>query len=146
MAGTSSSFLNPELVSALQQGKTFEDWLAGRIPGVDYARISADQSLRSSTQARARKVGTGVRHQHEANEETAAEHGVAIVKFFEDNNITAADPHLVRRSFVEMTRSIHYRKVAEGYPVCAVVSVEHRAGVASAGGLHQVSPRRDRPG
>ncbi|MFT2017692.1 recombinase family protein [Streptomyces sp. 796.1] len=125
MAGTSRSFLNPELVRALQAGKTFEDWLDGRIPGVDYARISADQSLRSSTRAKTRKAGTGVRHQHEGNDETAAEHGVAIVKYFEDNNITAADPNVMRPSFVEMTRSIHYRKVSEGYPVCAVISVEH---------------------
>ncbi|MER0245605.1 recombinase family protein [Streptomyces sp. HSW2009] len=125
MTGTSRGFLNPELVSELQAGKTFEDWLDGRIPGVDYARISADQSLRSTTRAKSRKAGTGVRHQHEGNEETATEHGVAIVKYFEDNNLTAADPSVVRPSFVEMTRSVHYRKVSEGYPVCAVVSAEH---------------------
>jgi DNA invertase Pin-like site-specific DNA recombinase len=112
-------------VRALQEGKTFDEWLDGRIPGVDYARISGDQSLRSSTRAKSREAGTGVRHQHEENDETAAEHGIAIVKFFEDNNITAADPDVLRPGFIDMTRSIHYRKTSEGYPVCAVVSVEY---------------------
>lgn len=125
MAGASRSFLNPSLVAALAEGRTFEDWLDGRMPGVDYARISGDQSLRSSTKAKQRAIGTGVRHQHEENEETAAERGIAIVKFFEDNNITAADPDIIRPSFVEMTRSIHYRKVSEGYPVQAIIAAEH---------------------
>ncbi|MFF9481428.1 recombinase family protein [Streptomyces sp. NPDC014733] len=125
VAGSSRSFLNPELVSALKEGHTFEEWLDGRIPGVDYSRISGDHALRSSTRAKTREVGTGVRHQHEENAETAVEHGIAIVKFFEDNNITAADPEVVRPSFIDMTRSLHYRKTSEGYPVCAVISVEH---------------------
>ncbi|WDM12541.1 recombinase family protein [Streptomyces lavenduligriseus] len=125
MAGKSRSYLNPELVTALQQGRTFEEWLAGRVPGVDYARISSDQAVRSSTKALSREQGKGVRHQHEGNQEVAAEHGIAIVRFYEDNNITAADPDIIRPSFLEMTKALLHRKVPEGFPVRAVVATEH---------------------
>ncbi|MFF5025933.1 recombinase family protein [Streptomyces collinus] len=125
MAGSSRSYLNPELVTALQQGRTFEEWLAGRIPGVDYARISGDQAVRSSTKAMTKEKGQGVRHQHEGNQEVAAEHGIAIVRFYEDNNITAAEPDVIRPAFLEMTKALLHRKVPEGFPVRAVVSTEH---------------------
>ncbi|WP_145500945.1 recombinase family protein [Streptomyces sp. CFMR 7] len=125
MAGSSRSFLNPELVKALEGGKTFEEWLDGRIPGLDYARISGDQAVRSSTQARSKEKGRGVRHQHEGNEEVAADHGIAIVRFYEDNNITAAVPEIIRPAFVEMTKALLHRKVPEGFPVRAVVATEH---------------------
>jgi hypothetical protein len=62
MSGWSRSFLNPSLVSALEAGRSFEEWLGGRIPGVDYARISADQSTRSAVLAKGREAGTGIRH------------------------------------------------------------------------------------
>ncbi|MET9775361.1 hypothetical protein ABZ023_14065 [Streptomyces sp. NPDC006367] len=52
MASTSRSFLNPDLTRALAQGLTFEQWLGARTPGIDYARISGDQALRSSTKAK----------------------------------------------------------------------------------------------
>lgn len=125
MAGSSKSYLNPDLVRAMQQGQTFEEWLDGRVPGVDYARISADQAVRSSTRALSREKGKGVRHQHEGNQETAAEHGVAIVRFYEDNNITAVDPDVVRPAFLEMTRAVLHRKDPEGFPVRAVVAAEY---------------------
>lgn len=125
MAGSSKSYLNPELVRALQQGQTFEEWLDGRAPGVDYARISADQAVRSSTRALSREKGKGIRHQHTGNEEAAAAHGIAIVRFYEDNNITAADPEVTRPAFVEMTKALLHRKVPEGFPVRAVIAVEH---------------------
>jgi DNA invertase Pin-like site-specific DNA recombinase len=125
MAGSSRSYLNPELVAALQQGKTFEEWLDGRVPGLDYARISGDQAIRSSTQALSREKGRGVRHQHESNEETAAAHNIAIVRFYEDNNITAADPEITRPAFLEMTKALLHRKAPEGFPVRAVVATEH---------------------
>lgn len=82
MPGWSRSFLNPSLVSALEAGRGYEEWLGGRTPGVDYARISADQSTRSAVLAKGREAGTGIRHQHEENIETAAAFGVAIVKFY----------------------------------------------------------------
>ncbi|MFI5689275.1 recombinase family protein [Streptomyces sp. NPDC051636] len=125
MAGSSRSYLNPELVTALQQGRTFEEWLDGRIPGVDYARISGDQAVRSSTQALTKEKGRGVRHQHEGNQEHAAQHGIAIVRFYEDNNITAADPDVTRPAFLEMTKALLHRKVPEGFPVRAIVAQEH---------------------
>ncbi|MCL8016462.1 recombinase family protein [Streptomyces sp. AS02] len=125
MAGSSKGYLNPELVRALQQGKTFEEWLDGKVPGVDYGRISADQAVRSSTRALSREKGKGVRHQHEGNEETAAAHGIAIVRFYEDNNITAADPEVIRPAFLEMTKAVLHRKVPEGFPVRAVIATEH---------------------
>ncbi|MEU1176519.1 recombinase family protein [Streptomyces sp. NPDC005820] len=125
MAGTSRSYLNPDLVRALSEGETFEQWLGDRIPGIDYARISGDQAVRSSTKAKSREKGVGVRHQHEGNEEAAAEHGIAIVRYYEDNNITAADPDIVRPSFREMTRAMLHRKVPEGFPIRAVVATEY---------------------
>ncbi|WP_327315549.1 recombinase family protein [Streptomyces sp. NBC_01235] len=125
LAGTSRGYLNPDLVKALSEGQTFEQWLGDRIPGIDYARISGDQAVRSSTKAKTREKGVGVRHQHEGNEEDAAEHGIAIVRFYEDNNITAADPDIVRPSFREMTRAILHRKVPEGFPVRAIVATEY---------------------
>ncbi|GHE11532.1 recombinase family protein [Streptomyces alanosinicus] len=125
MAGSSRSYLNPELVTALQQGRTFEEWLNGRIPGIDYARISGDQAVRSTTQALTKEKGRGVRHQHEGNQEVAGEHGIAIVRFYEDNNITAADPDITRPSFLEMTKALLHRKVPEGFPVQAIVAQEH---------------------
>ncbi|WP_416972570.1 recombinase family protein [Streptomyces sp. 4F14] len=125
MAGSSRSYLNPELAAALRQGKTFEDWLNGRIPGLDYARISGDQAIRSSTQALSREKGRGVRHQHEGSVEVAAAHNIAIVRFYEDNNITAADPEITRPAFLEMTKALLHRKVPEGFPVRAIVATEH---------------------
>ncbi|WP_329338275.1 recombinase family protein [Streptomyces sp. NBC_00663] len=125
MPGWSRSFLNPSLVSALEAGRTFEEWLGARIPGVDYARISADQSTRSAVLALGREAGTGVRHQHEDNIETAAAFGVAIVKFYEDNGLTAAQPTLVRPAFTEMVDALHYRRTTEGFPVQTLVAAEH---------------------
>ncbi|MEU9708024.1 recombinase family protein [Streptomyces sp. NPDC047967] len=126
MAGISRSFLNPDLVRALSQGRTYEEWLDGRVPGVDYARISGDQSVRSAAKAKGRKVGTGVRHQHEENEENAEKHNIAIVKYYEDNNITAADPDIFRPSFLEMAKALLHRKTEEGYRVCAIVATEYQ--------------------
>ncbi|MFF8192062.1 recombinase family protein [Streptomyces bobili] len=125
MPGTSRSYLNPDLVKALSEGQTFEQWLGDRIPGIDYARISGDQAVRSSTKAKTREKGVGIRHQHEGNDEVAAEHGIAIVRYYEDNNITAADPDIVRPSFREMTRAMLHRKVPEGFPVRAIVATEY---------------------
>ncbi|MGW1673256.1 recombinase family protein [Streptomyces sp. NPDC002324] len=125
MAGSSKSYLNPELVRAIQQGMTFEEWLDGRVPGLDYARISGDQAVRSATQALSKEKGRGVRHQHEGNEESGAAHNIAIVRFYEDNNITAADPEVVRPAFLEMTKALLHRKVPEGFPVRAIVATEH---------------------
>ncbi|WP_406158081.1 recombinase family protein [Streptomyces canus] len=124
MPGWSRSFLNPSLVSALEAGRTFEEWLAGRIPGVDYARISADQSTRSAVLARGREAGTGIRHQHEENTETASAFGVAIVRFYEDNGLTAVQPAVVRPAFVEMVTALHCRRTTEGHPVQALVATE----------------------
>ncbi|MFE9442527.1 recombinase family protein [Streptomyces sp. NPDC006602] len=125
MAGSSKSYLNPELVRAIQQGMTFEEWLDGRVPGLDYARISGDQALRSATKALSREKGVGVRHQHEETQEVAAAHNIAIVRFYEDNNITAADPEVTRPAFLEMTKALLHRKVPEGFPVRAIVATEH---------------------
>ncbi|MGW4446480.1 recombinase family protein [Streptomyces sp. NPDC004682] len=125
MAGSSRSYLNPELVTALKQGLSFEQWLDGREPGIDYSRISGDQALRSATKAKSREKGVGVRHQHEENEEVAALHGIAIVRFYEDNNITAADPDIERPAFLEMTKALLHRKVPEGFRVRAIVATEH---------------------
>ncbi|MER5181737.1 recombinase family protein [Streptomyces sp. NPDC002896] len=119
------SELPQSLVSALETGRTFEEWLGGRIPGLDYARISADQSTRSSVLAKGREAGTGVRHQHEENIEAGAGFGVAIVKCYEDNGITAAHSDVVRPAFVEMVDALHYRRTSEGYPVQALVATEH---------------------
>ncbi|KUN21501.1 hypothetical protein AQJ23_31795 [Streptomyces antibioticus] len=125
MPGWSRSFLDPSLVVALEAGRTFEEWLGGRIPAVDYARISADQSTRSAVLAKGRAPGTGVRHQHEENTETAAVFGVAVVKFYEDNGLTAAQPALVRPAFMEMVDALHCRRTAEGFPVQALIATEH---------------------
>ncbi|ELP69480.1 recombinase family protein [Streptomyces turgidiscabies] len=125
MPGTSRSYLNPDLVKALSEGQTFEQWLGDRTPGIDYARISGDQAARSSRTAKTREKGVGIRHQHEGNDEVAAEHGIAIVRFYEDNDITAADPDILRPSFREMTRAILHRKVPEGFPVRAIVATEY---------------------
>ena len=122
---TSRSFLNPKLVEALRAGQTFEGWLAGRVSAVDYARISGDQALRSSTKAKGREKGIGVRHQHEENIETARANNLAIVKMFEDNNITAADPDLIRPSFLDMSRELLHRRTTEGYPVRVCVATEY---------------------
>ncbi|MFI1359861.1 recombinase family protein [Streptomyces sp. NPDC020898] len=125
MPGWSRSFLNPSLTSALEAGQTFEEWLSGRIPGVDYARISADQSTRSAVQAKGREAGTGIRHQHEENIETAAAFGVAIVKFYEDNGLTAVQPAVVRPAFAEMVDALHCRRTTEGFPIQALIATEH---------------------
>lgn len=125
MPGWSRSFLNPSLVSALEAGRTFEEWLGGRIPGVDYARISADQSTRSAVLAQGRAAGTGIRHQHEENSETAAAFGVAVVKFYEDNGLTAVRPTIARPAFTEMTDALHCRRTTEGFPVQALIATEH---------------------
>ncbi|MFI1722906.1 recombinase family protein [Streptomyces sp. NPDC020489] len=124
MSGWSRSFLNPSLVSALETGGTFEEWLGGRIPGVDYARISADQSTRSAVLAQGRAAGTGVRHQHEENRETADAFGVAVVKFYEDNGLTAVQPTILRPAFTEMTDALHCRRTTEGFPVQALIATE----------------------
>lgn len=125
MPGWSRSFVNASLVSALEAGRTFEEWLGGRIPGVDYARISADQSTRSAVLARGREAGTGIRHQHEENTETAAGFGVAIVKFYEDNGLTAAQPTVVRPAFAEMVDALHCRRTTEDFAVQALIATEH---------------------
>ncbi|MEU6280812.1 hypothetical protein [Streptomyces sp. NPDC047028] len=125
MSGWSRSFLNPSLVSSLAAGHTFEEWLDGRIPGVDYARVSADQSARSSTAAKGRPAGTGIRHQHEENVETASAFGVALVRFYEDNSRTAVQPALSRPAFGDMIEALHYRRTPEGFPVRALVATEH---------------------
>ncbi|SNX61714.1 recombinase [Streptomyces sp. TLI_55] len=125
MPGWSRSFLDPSLVVALEAGRTFEEWLGGRIPAVDYARISADQSTRSAVLAKGRAAGTGIRHQHEENIETAAAFGVAIVKFYEDNGLTAAQPALVRPAFLEVVDALHCRRTTEGFPVQALIATEH---------------------
>ncbi|MEU6374160.1 recombinase family protein [Streptomyces sp. NPDC046909] len=125
MPGWSRSFVNPSLVLALEAGRTFEEWLGGRTPGVDYARISADQSTRSAVLAKGREAGTGVRHQHEENVETADAFGVAIVRFYEDNGLTAMGPSLVRPAFTEMTEALHCRRTPEGFPVQALIATEH---------------------
>ncbi|WP_329243991.1 recombinase family protein [Streptomyces canus] len=124
MSGWSRSFLNPSLVSALEAGRSFEEWLGGRIPGVDYARISADQSTRSAVLAKGREAGTGIRHQHEENIETADAFGVAIVRFYEDNGLTAAQPAVVRPAFVEVVDALHCRRTTDGHPVQALVATE----------------------
>ncbi|MFJ9147410.1 hypothetical protein ACIRP7_04915 [Streptomyces sp. NPDC102270] len=123
MSGWSRSFLNPSLVSALEAGRSFEEWLGGRIPGVDYARISADQSTRSAVLATGREAGTGIRHQHEENIETADAFGVAIVRFYEDNGLTAAQPAVVRPAFVEVVDALHCRRTADGHPVQALCAL-----------------------
>ncbi|MGW0828711.1 recombinase family protein [Streptomyces sp. NPDC002845] len=125
MPGWSRSFLNPSLVSALEAGHTFEEWLDGRIPGVDYARISADQSTRSAMVAKGREAGTGIRHQHEENIETAAAFGVAIVRSYEDNGLTAVQPAVVRPAFAEMIEALHCRRTPQGHPVQALIATEH---------------------
>ncbi|MFF7643742.1 hypothetical protein [Streptomyces canus] len=125
MSGWSRSFLSPSLASALEAGGTFEDWLGGRIPGVDYARISAAQSTRSAVVAKGREAGTGIRHQHEENAETAAALGVAIVRHYEDNGVTAVQPAAARPAFAEMVGALHCRRTTEGYPVQALIATEH---------------------
>ena len=116
MPGWSKSYLNPSLATALAAGRTFEQWLGGRTPAVSYARISADQSTRSAVLAKGRAAGTGVRHQHEENTETAASHGMAIVKFYEDNGLTAAHPDITRPAFTEMIRAMHSGGRRRGTP------------------------------
>ncbi|NGN69155.1 hypothetical protein G5C51_35365 [Streptomyces sp. A7024] len=102
----------------------FEQWLAGRIPGVDYARVSADPSARSATRRRLREAGTGVRHQHEDNLETAARLGIAIVASFEDNSMSAVNPHVVRQAFREIIAALLFRQTQDGLPVRAVIATE----------------------
>ncbi|GAA2307200.1 recombinase family protein [Streptomyces kunmingensis] len=125
MPGWSRSYLNPLLITALEEGRTFAQWLDGRVPGIDYARITADQSTRSSILAIGREPGTGVRHQHEENSETAEEFGVAIVKFHEDNGIGATHPDVPRPSFSQAVHALHCRRTPEGFPVRALIATEH---------------------
>ncbi|MFE6893543.1 recombinase family protein [Streptomyces sp. NPDC057694] len=124
MPGWSRSFLNPSLVTALEEGLTFDQWLDGRTPGIDYARITADQSTRSAVLARGREPGTGVRHQHEDNRETAARFGIALVKFHEDNGVGATHPDVPRPSFDQTIHALHCRRTPEGFPVSALIATE----------------------
>lgn len=113
MAPWSKWDLHPDLVNALKQGRSFENWLGTRRPGASYARISKD--LRQET---------GVKRQHENNDDFAASNNAAIVVRYTDNDITATDPDLERPAFLRLVRDVRARRCEEGYPIAGVITVE----------------------
>ncbi|MFJ9853694.1 recombinase family protein [Streptomyces sp. NPDC101150] len=94
-----------------------EDWLNGRAPLISYARISAD---------RLNGDAIGIQRQHRNNTRNAELRGCAVVLYYEDNNITAAQRQIERPAFIQMCRDItHGREDETGIAVRGCVAVEH---------------------
>ncbi|MFI6496186.1 recombinase family protein [Nonomuraea typhae] len=142
-------WIAPDLLTALAAGKTFDEWLDGRIPVGSKARISADQ----------KKDAHGVKAQHAANERGAKKHNLAIVKYYEDNDKSAAKANVVRPAFEMLVTELTARRTAEGFPIRGVACLEReriyrRAGdwerltdaltVNRNGVLYESGTRRDR--
>ncbi|MFI6501108.1 recombinase family protein [Nonomuraea typhae] len=107
-------WISPDLVAALAAGKTFEEWLDGRIPVGSKARISAD----------IKKDAHGVKAQHAANERGATENNLAIVKYYEDNDKSAAKAKVVRPAFEMLVNELAARRTVEGFPIHGVACLE----------------------
>ncbi|MEN8655802.1 recombinase family protein [Streptomyces sp. 21So2-11] len=105
--------IHPDLQQALDEGRTFEEWLDGRKPCCSYARITRDK-----------RNEIGVSRQHRNTDEFAAQHGCAILYRYTDNHITAADPDIERPAFLRLVRDLRARQVEEGYPLHGIFVVE----------------------
>ncbi|WUH96806.1 recombinase family protein [Spirillospora sp. NBC_00431] len=110
----SRSWVAPDLVSAVESGTSFGEWLDGRIPVASKARISADH----------KKDEHGVAAQHKANEREARRNNLAIVKYYEDNDLTAAKENLTRDSFELLVKEVRARRTSEGFPITGVMCLE----------------------
>lgn len=104
-------WIAPDLQAALDAGKTFEEWLDGRIPVESHARESADNA----------KDEHGVEDQHKRNKRHAKKNNLAIVKFGTDNDITAAKANEARDAFELLLIELRSRHTVEGYPVRGVM-------------------------
>ncbi|MEU8340941.1 recombinase family protein [Spirillospora sp. NPDC048832] len=107
-------WLAPDLAEALERGGTFADWLAGRIPVASYARISADIT----------RDEHGVEDQHASNGRHAGKLGLAIVKYYEDNDKTAAKDEVIRDAFDLLVKEVNRRRTSEGFRVLGVTCTE----------------------
>ncbi|KUO20565.1 serine integrase family protein [Streptomyces dysideae] len=112
----SRSYVAPELQAHLDQGGTFEEWLAGRTPIASMARISADRLSGDAI---------GVARQHKNNARNAALHNCTVVVCYEDNNLTAAKREVVRPAFLQMIKDLtHGHEEETGIPVKGCIAVE----------------------
>lgn len=127
-------WVNPDLLAAIERGDSFADWLGGRIPVASKARISKGQ----------KKDAHGVADQHAANERTAARQNLAIVKYYEDNDKSAAKDEIVRDAFELLVRELTKRRTAEGVPITGVICLEVRAALPARRGLRADRRRSDR--
>lgn len=118
----------PELVAALERGESFEAWLAGRRPVASAARISTDL----------KRDAHGVADQHASNERHAATHGLAIVKYYEDNDISAAKEELTRDAFELLVKELRNRRTAEGFRICGVMCLERERLYRRAGDYERI--------
>ncbi|MCT9929800.1 recombinase family protein [Planotetraspora sp. A-T 1434] len=107
-------WIAPDLAAALERGETFADWLTDRVPVASYAGISADLA----------RAEHGVEDQHAANQRHAARLGLAIVKFYEDNDKTAAKDEVVRDAFDLLVKDIGRRRASEGFRVVGTMCTE----------------------
>lgn len=123
MASQSTWTLHPDLVQALKDGRSFEDWLDGRTPVGSYARITSDRERKGKGRGEAQQIGVGRQHANHADP-AAESQGWAVVMRYSDNNLTAADPDVFRPAFNQMVRDLRARKVEEGYPICGLIAVE----------------------
>lgn len=105
---------HPSLEDALTCGLSFDDWLAGRVPVVSYARMSSDRHGLMAATSR----------QHVNNGVAASRLGWAVVYRYTDNGVTAADPNVIRLGFQRLVRDIFARRTEDGFRVCGVVAVE----------------------
>lgn len=87
---------------------------AGVVSVVSYARISQDRA----------EDAHGVASQHRANRAAAGVLGWRVVFEFTDNDLSAADPRVVRPEFEAMLRVLARGRLADGTPVGGVVVVE----------------------
>jgi DNA invertase Pin-like site-specific DNA recombinase len=74
------------------------------LPGVAYARISADT----------RRDEHGVQDQHKFNRATAERCGWTVVHEFTDNDKSAAKAGVIRDEFEDMLRVLRVAKLADG--------------------------------
>lgn len=107
-------WLAPDLIAAIASGKNFTEWLAGREPAASYARISADLT----------RDEHGVEDQHGNNERAAARSGLAIVKYYEDNDKSAARDDVVREAFNMLVSELGRRVTRDRFPIFGVLCTE----------------------
>ena len=107
-------WISSDLLAALERGVSFSEWLDGRTPVASAARISKDR----------KGDAHGVAHQHLANERTAGRNNLAIVKYYEDNDKSAAREDVRRDAFEHLVTEICRRRTGEGFSITGVICLE----------------------